>query len=154
MIYDSFENISRYFSLAQGMEAAAEAMKSYSKEYFPVGRCSVDGDRVFLNLQTYETSPIETRQLEIHEKYIDIFYLTEGQEIVLMKPFDKVSRFVSEYDSDNDIAFAPREEDAVSVVLREGFFVILFPGEAHASGIRVDGSETVRKIVGKICLNR
>ena len=150
MIYDSFENVSRYFSISRGIEAAAEAMKAYSKEQFPIGKCSVDGEQVFLNLQAYETAPLEARQMEIHEKYMDIFYLVEGQEMVLMKPSDKVSCIVADYDPDKDIAFALREDDAVSIVLREGDFVMLFPGEAHASGIDVDGSGTVKKIVGKV----
>lgn len=153
MIFDSFEHISRYFSAAEGVEAAANAMKNYSKENFPLGKITVEGEQVFLNLQAYETAPRNVRQMEVHEKYMDIFYLVEGQEVVLVKSVDRLTCITHPYCPETEAAFGPQDGDEASLVLREGDFVILFPGEAHASGIAVDGCGAVKKIVGKVRIN-
>lgn len=150
MIFDSFSHIDRYVSVAPGFAAAVEAMKNYSKENFPVGKVKVQGDDVYLNLQSYSTVPMSQRELEVHEKYIDIFYLVEGRETALCKPSENLSEITQAYNPEKDIYFAKRDNDATLVALQEGTFAVFFPGEAHASGIDVEGTQTVKKIVTKI----
>ena len=98
---------------------------------------------------SYTPAPAETRQFEVHKRYIDIQFLESGEELVHIthgKPEP------GNFDEGKDCGFYPKgmEPDA-TVRLRPGFFCVIFPGEAHMPNVASTKAPTpVDKRVAKV----
>ncbi len=47
-----------------------------------IGRHEIDGDDVFALGQVYETTSVETRQYEVHRRYLDVQYIHRGHKLI------------------------------------------------------------------------
>ena len=93
------------------------------------------GDKLFVSVQRYD-SKVENHTPEAHKKYIDIQYLVSGQELMGVAPLEEMTEEV-EARPDGDIWFY---HGPVSNILLGGKrFVALWPQDAHAPCIAVDG---------------
>lgn len=81
MIYDTLNHRKQYQSVHPGVAAALDALADTDWSAVPDGRYELDGDNVFINVMRYDTKA-DNPTPERHEKYIDIFYLLEGEEEV------------------------------------------------------------------------
>ena len=72
MIYDTIENLAQYAPLLPGLEKAAAFLARKDLAQLPDGRVEIDGDRVFANLQTYDTKAIDMRGFEANRAYADV----------------------------------------------------------------------------------
>lgn len=97
----------------------------------------------------YETKKFDLSKFENHQKFIDIHYIIKGQEMIGLTPIDLLIPNM-EYDSENDYQLFDGEVKD-TIVLAEGEFLFLFPGEAHVTGGSVNESiEKITKIVFKV----
>ncbi len=152
MIFDRIENASQYANLHKGIDIALSAMTQFSAQNFPVGKYEIDGEKVFLMLNSYQTFDPEGALSEAHKRYIDVMYMVDGEEIIYVKPAGKLKKITKEYDPQVELLLAETDEDATPVRLTTGSFVILFPQDAHASGCWVNSPKNVKKIVGKVLI--
>ena len=79
MIYDTIENLAQYAPLLPGLEKAAAFLARKDLAQLPDGRVEIDGDRVFANLQTYDTKAIDMRGFEAHRAYADVQVVLGGE---------------------------------------------------------------------------
>lgn len=105
-----------------------------------------DGD-VYATRFTYETIPAEESFFEAHKKYLDIHIMVQGSEGVEIAPPEALSEF--DQAEANDF-YAYRGEGDYKLVLSPGDFLVVFPGDAHRIKMRLDGPETVSKVVFKV----
>lgn len=150
MILDKIENMPVYKDLLPGIVTALEKAAAYTPDQYPGGRVDVDGDNLFLLLNTYETHPAEDALFEAHQKYIDVMYMVEGEEIIYVKPTHKLSDITKPYDGQIDALLASLDRDAAPVRLTEGSFIVLFPQDAHAPACCDKVPQTVKKIIAKV----
>ena len=112
------------------------------------GRHDVDGEKVYINVSTYETNPInEDRRFENHRDYIDIQILLSGKELIGFAHRDSLT-VTDEYRPDYELFGMVEEFD--KVVLTPGKFAVIYPNEPHAPGLAAGGPEAVRKMVIKV----
>ncbi len=150
MIFDRLKNANCYQGILPAVTTALEKMAAYTPDNYPGGKVTIDGDNLFLLLNTYETRDPANAQFEAHEKYIDVMYMVEGEEIIYVKPTDALQEITKEYDPAIDALLAKLDSDAIPVRLTAGTFVVLMPQDAHAPNCVVTAPQTVKKIVGKV----
>lgn len=143
MIVDDIRNACRYRGLGPAFDRAFEYLSSFDPDSLPAGKTVIDGDRVFLNLSEMVYDRTEP-SYESHARYADIQLVISGRESFVLGTGGEEPRI----DPDKDVGFCAAE--ALSAfTLAGGQFVVFFPGEKHAPGIRA-GSDPVRKAVVKV----
>ena len=81
MIYDTLEHLDAYRGVHPGVMRGLELLRDTDFSQWEDGRHEIDGERLFVLLQSYETK-LENDTPEAHKKYIDIQYLLSGQELL------------------------------------------------------------------------
>lgn len=147
MIYDTLKHLEAYRGIHPGVLRGLELLRDTDFSGMEDGRHEVDGDDLFFLLQSYESKPVNDKP-EAHRKYIDIQYLISGTELVGIAPLEEMEREV-EARPDGDIWFYNGPMD--QVLLTGERFMVLWPGDAHAPCIAVDGTPVpCRKCVVKV----
>ena len=147
MLYDRLENIEQYTGLFENLDTAIAYIAEHDLDELPEGRTDIDGDKVYVKVTESDTAPSEDREFEMHEKYIDIFYLLEGEEEVAVCPVEELGEVV-EARPEGDIWL--HKGAGVRLPLGGGRFLALFPGDGHAPSIGPNGPAPARKCVAKV----
>lgn len=147
MIYDTLAHIRQYEGILPGVLQGLRFLAETDFSKLPDERFELDGDRVFGFLQSYETREGNDTP-EAHRKYIDIQYLIEGEELVGVGPLEDMTEEVEGHpDRDIWLYHGPTE----NLTIGKGRFLVLWPGDAHAPCIAVDGKPVhCRKCVVKV----
>ena len=149
MVIDRIENAEKYVSLHPPFGKVFEALKKLTADS-PAGRTEVDGDSAFVNFSSYENKDVSDCKFESHKKYIDIQYVVKGHEHIDVCAADALVCTDDRLDS-GDIAFYENTDCFSTADLSDGWFVILYPGEAHRPLVAPDGKPVfTAKAVGKI----
>lgn len=147
MIYDILKNNHLYAGLQPGIVRGLAYLAETDFSKLADGRHEIDGDDVFASLQSYTTKTANDTP-EAHREYIDIQYLIEGEELVGVAPLGDMT----------DVAEAHPERDlwlyhgpTETLTIGKGRYLVLWPGDAHAPCIAVDGKPMpCRKCVVKV----
>ena len=150
MIKDKLMNAQIYFSLSENIKKGFEWLNSQNLANIPDGKYFIDGDKVYANVQTYETK--ENANYEAHREYIDIQYIVKGEEYIGVVPYN-TCKTVEEYNSERDIEFLSCDKELPYQLLKEGEFLILYPENAHKPSIMIEKKQTVKKVVVKVGIN-
>ena len=111
------------------------------------GKYIIDGDNVYATITEAPSKTFDQSAWESHRNYIDLQYVIHGKEKIgvapvssatVIKPYD-ASRDAANYTADGQFYIAAPDE-----------FFLFFPGDAHRPNIKVDGYDTVKKLVIKI----
>ena len=90
---------------------------------------------------------LEKVKWEAHHHFNDIQYIVRGQAKMGVAPVSD-ARITESYDPANDVGFFEAEGEYYTA--GAGTFFIFTPEEAHRPGIKIEGYETVKKIVIKV----
>ena len=152
MILDKFENAKLYKGIHPGIDAVLAKAATITAKDFPAEKVVLDGKKLYLNPNQYETHPAEKASFEAHRAYIDVMCMIEGEETIYVKNTDQLRTIKKEYDAEGDYLLAELDADSTPVRLKEGFFCVLFPQDAHAPGCVADKAMKVKKLVGKVLI--
>lgn len=146
MIIDEICKADEYFDLSEGIRTALRFLQETDMDDLEPGRHTVDGDRVFAIVESYQTKPMADGFWEAHLKHLDVQCVISGEEQIGYAP---VSSMVAEpYDENRD--FYKLKGNGNFVTLRPGMFALLKPQDAHMPGISIQESRQVKKIVIKV----
>ncbi|HOK65309.1 MAG TPA: YhcH/YjgK/YiaL family protein [Anaerohalosphaeraceae bacterium] len=150
MITDSLEHAFRYETIDSRIAAGLALLNEEYVRTAAEGRYEVQGEDLFFIVQEYATSPFEQGRLEIHQKYLDIQFITSGRECIGYAPLEGLDE-LEPYSESKDIAFYSSNRPVSRLVLETGMFAVFFPQEPHMPGRQAaDKPEPVKKIVVKI----
>lgn len=153
MILDTICNAKRYEALSPRLAVALKAAEAFAVNPYVTGRTDLEGDMLFLLANEYKTKPLcEESLMEAHRKYVDIMYMVEGEELIYVKPTEELREITMPYDNAKDALLAKVDDNLTAVRLQAGQFVVLYPQDAHCPGCSVTSSQTVKKIIVKMCL--
>jgi biofilm protein TabA len=126
-------------------------LKSNNPETVAVGKYVLDSANVSVTVtDAPSVRAFDLTKWEGHCQKIDLQYIARGKEKMGIAPITK-SRVVTPYDAKKDNGFYDIcEKDANYVVAQPGTFLLFFPSDAHRPNIKVEGCDTVKKIVFKI----
>lgn len=148
MIADSLKNARDYFSLGGNFQKAFEYLMQNNLEDKAEGKYEIDGDNIFVIVQSYDAKPESEGKLEAHRKYADIQFIIEGEEKIGYANIEKTSPVV-DYDDEKDIIFLDGDFDFILV--QKNDFMVFFPQDAHMPSIVSNGGRKyVKKAVIKI----
>lgn len=147
MIFGNIDNLEEFSYLEkQIMECFAYA-KSHDLASYEKGSHEIDGDRLFVNIVEYTTTTPVERFWEAHKNYLDVHVMIHGTEQIDLNFIQNMD--VKEFVEKDD--FLPMEgEKNSSVILRDGDFLICYPGDGHRTAVAVDGPEQIKKAIFKV----
>ncbi len=148
MILDSFENIARYAALHPRLERAFAVLNGLDLLKMEPGRYEFEGSDLFLNLTVADLKDASDAYLEVHNDYLDVQLLLEGEEGFGWSPRSTLSAPQADFDQERDIQFF-NDRPQLFYALRPGWFTIFFPEDAHAPLL---GEGKVRKAILKVKL--
>ncbi len=147
MIYDHIKNIGLYKGLTPAIDLALDYLAAVTPEV-EVGTHLLDlGVKAVVS--AYETKPVNEKGYEAHRRYIDIQLALVGTELIRCKPLPQVVETIP-YNPEKDAA---RYADCpgMDAVIGDGYFLLVFPEDAHEPGLAVNGvSAPVKKVVMKV----
>jgi biofilm protein TabA len=151
MIADTLRNGHLYHALHPRLPRALEAIAAFDLSQ-PDGRYEIDGDRIVLLAQRYETAKTPTKRWESHLRYFDVQCIVGGHEVILHRHISGL-RGPTPYNEEKDVIhYASADGEPGVVCLREGEFGIFFPEDGHWPGGSIGETGEVRKVVAKVQL--
>lgn len=148
MIIDTVKNLSLYASVLPQLKDVVKMVSSPDLD-LNLGSHETAVPGLRYNVVEHETL-IGRKDYEVHGKEVDIHIMLEGTERVDMA--QRVNAFgLNGYDAKRDIAWIPAEE-SFPVVLRQGMFALILPGEPHKPGMAMVNPAITRKLVFKLTL--
>ncbi len=145
MIIDSVENIKNY----KGLDKIYNVLEFIQKTDFSkmsLGKYHIDDENLFYMVQEYDTKPDENIG-EVHNKYIDIQLIVEGEEVIGYSPISCEKKLVEEK-LENDCIFYNCE--TTKLLLKSGDFMVLYPNDIHSPGLMNNIPSKCRKVVFKV----
>ena len=147
MIYDHIKNIGLYKGLTPALDLALDYIANVSADV-EIGTHLLDYG-VKAVVSAYETSLVNPKGYEAHRKYADIQLCVVGNELIRCKPLTQVVETIL-YDEAKDAA---RYADCpgADMIIGDGYFLVVFPDDAHEPGLAAGGHcAQVKKVVMKV----
>ncbi len=117
----------------------------------PDGKVHLDGDKLYVSIQSYRTKPREECKYEAHRRYIDIQYIIAGREIIAVT--DKAGlKERAPYSEEKDVVFFEDDKKGTEFELNAGDYVVVFPDDVHMPKVCAGESCDVKKAVVKILI--
>jgi biofilm protein TabA len=113
-----------------------------------VGRHEIAGEMLFASVTEGPSKDLDKATWESHRKYIDLQYVVKGKERIGVGP-SQGALITKQYDETKDVMNYSITEGLYYVAEPEIFF-LFFPSDAHRPNIKVEGFDTVKKLVLKI----
>ena len=148
MIYDHFSNLERYRNLSPSIYRALRFLAD-AKPDIAVGRHSL-GETDYVNIMDYETLRVNPVGYETHRQYIDIQYCITGSELVAIRQADTI-QVTTPYNDQRDLTLhADDGAWRTELKIGNGYFLILFPNDAHMPQLCIDQPVALRKAIAKV----
>lgn len=149
MIFDTLDQSERYLELSPHFAKAFAFLKNMTADV-RIGRHEIDGGTVYAMVQSYDTTPVETRQYEVHRNYLDVQYIHSGRELIYWAPLAALTGETMAYSDEHDAELCAYDQKGVPFEIGPGQFSILYPTDGHIPGCSVDGPTPVLKVVVKV----
>ncbi len=107
---------------------------------------------IFANVISTNTRTMDKGCMEVHQKYVDIQVIVNGQEKMFVPGLES-SALKSAYDANGDCALyeMPNPDTCSCATLQSGEFAIFLPNEQHCPSMAInEESKPVQKIVVKV----
>ena len=145
MIYGQLKDAPAYRGIHPRLDRVLELLTPDFLAAVGTERQELDGDRLYVTRFEVETSADESRLFEYHRRYLDVFVTVRGSERVdIARPEALALR------EQHDDYWGAAGEAEQGILLREGSFLVLFPGDAHRPGMAAAQPEAISRIVFKI----
>jgi len=149
MIYDKIEYLSELPLAKNVCSKISRFIESAAQ--LPDGKHEIDGKLIYASKFSYTT--VTESVFEAHQRYADLQILLNGQE-QLSVTLDIPAREKVPYDAAGDaVIYLPEKMPYSTIVMRPGYFSLLFPRDIHMPGIAINNQpEPITKIVIKIAI--
>ena len=152
MIFSKLNGKDDFSAYPQAIQKALRYLSETDVMALELGRHSLDGDKLFLNVSDMTTRPYEGSYPEIHRRYVDLMYWPEGGERIGTAPCLGTEPVHME-DPENDVALLEAVENENILTATAGCFAVFFPWDAHRPALMLgDCPTTSRKCVMKISM--
>jgi biofilm protein TabA len=126
---------------------AFEWLKSTDLESIDPGTYVIEEDNLRAIVSDESAPELEKVKWEAHKVFSDIQYIVRGKATMGVASIPQAA-FAESYDSSKDVGFF--EAEGKYYPADPGTFFIFTPEDAHRPGIKVEGFDTVKKVVIKV----
>ena len=147
MIYDHIKNAHLYKGLSAALDTGLEYIETLKADV-EIGTYMLDnGVKAIVSEGT--TRLVNEKGFEAHKRFIDIQLALRGTELIRCKPLEFVKETIP-YNPEKDAA-RYADEPGLDAVIGGGYFLVVFPDDAHEPLLAVDGQPAlVKKVVLKV----
>lgn len=151
MIVDTLKNIDLYSHIHPRIATALTHLAETDFTQMETGNYELDGKKLFVIVNDYETKPKEVEPFEVHQQYIDVQYVVSGEEEFGYLPLadQTPSRPYFEKHDYAEFDYESNKNEAAFIPLKTGMFAIFFPDDMHMPGTSAVPNK-VRKVVIKV----
>jgi len=135
MIIDILENLPLYAQLNPRFQTVIDFLSKTDLNTLSEGKHLIDGNDVFVNIQTAAGKAPDVAVLETHRKMIDIQIPLSAPETYGYTPTEDLPEL--EYNDQKDITKYPEILAQSYITCRPGMFAVFFPQDGHAPCISV-----------------
>lgn len=146
MIYDHIKNARLYKGLTPALDTALNYIENLSADV-ELGTYMLDNGVKAIVSESI-TKPVNEKGFEAHRRYIDVQLALRGCELIRCKPLEFVKETIP-YDVDKDAA-RYADEPGLDAVIGNGYFVVVFPEDAHEPLLSAGEPALVKKVVLKV----
>ena len=146
MIIDKLSNAKLYDGVHPRLKKGFDFLLENDLNSLAIGTYQIEEDKVFVMIQEYDTKLVEQCRFEAHYQYADIQYVIQGAEKMGYTNIEETK--VEEADKDKDLMFLEANGD--HLLVKEGYFAVFTPQDAHMPGICADTPQFIRKAVVKV----
>ena len=137
--------------LPKALVLAFEEMRQHNpRELKPQSMDLTSVEGAYFMVQGIKTKEVDRTRPEAHRVHIDIQYIVNGTERFGYAQRQADLAAVEDRLEKDDIAFYPTPRDEFFFDLREGQFVVFFPGELHRPQVAIGPEANVLKVVIKV----
>jgi biofilm protein TabA len=122
-------------------------MKNQDLKNLAPGNYPIDDKNAYASITNNPSKTFEDAKWESHQKYIDLQYVIKGEEKIGVAPVSTAT-VIKPYNPAKDAA--NYTADGTYYIAKPSQFFLFFPPDAHRPNIKVDGYDTVKKLVIKI----
>ncbi|WP_158995863.1 YhcH/YjgK/YiaL family protein [Mucilaginibacter sp. L196] len=122
-------------------------MKNQDLKNLAPGKYPIDDKNAYASITHDPSKTLENAKWESHQKYIDLQYVIIGEEKIGVAPVSTAT-VINPYNPAKDAA--NYTADGTYYLATPSQFFLFFPPDAHRPNIKVDGYDTVKKLVIKI----
>ena len=115
------------------------------------GKTFLNGDKLYVSIQSYKTKARGDCKYEAHRRYIDIQYIIEGREIIAVTDAAGL-RERAPYSEEKDVVFFEDDKKGTEFELHAGDYVVVFPEDVHMPKVCAGEPSDVKKAVVKILI--
>ena len=144
MILDRLTEAARYAALHPGFAAAFDWLRTTNLAALPLGKHTLDGERLFVLVAQDEGRGHAGAKLEAHRRYIDIQYVVTGDEQIGWRATADCVQVTAPYVDDIEL-FGDTSETWLQ--MPAGTFTIFYPADAHSP---LAGTGPILKAVVKV----
>jgi YhcH/YjgK/YiaL family protein len=124
-----------------------EFLRSHDLDTLEPGRYVIDTGNVTASISVAAANEIDQVKWEAHRNFSDLQYIISGKATMGVAPIAEAT-IVEEYNPQSDIAFYDVEGQYYTA--EPGTFFIFTPQDVHRPAIKVEGSDTIKRMVIKI----
>lgn len=147
MVFGNTRNLAEFSYLEEDVHICLSYAATHDLAALEDGSYPIDGERIYVNISSYETTQARNRVWEAHRKYLDLHLMLHGKEQIDFNFIDNMEQH--DYVEKED--FLPMDGDPNGhIVLTEGDCLICYPDDAHRTAIQVQGPEKIKKAIFKI----
>jgi YhcH/YjgK/YiaL family protein len=146
LIIDKLSNAKMYDHLHPRLKKGLHFLLENDLTTLEVGTYPIEENKVFVMIQEYETKLPEVCRFEAHYRYADIQYVIRGQEKMEYTHIGETK--VTEADTEKDLMFL--EAAGETFLIKEGYFAVFTPEDAHRPGMCAVQPQPIRKAVVKV----
>jgi len=129
---------------------AIDYLAEWDKGILEEGVHPIRGEDMYARLMQLKTKRKDEQPAEKHERYIDIHYVLEGEELIGWARDDGSYRPEQPYDTDNDYALYGEIQGETAIRLTPGMYMVLFPDDIHRPCLTDTDVSDLKKIVVKV----
>lgn len=149
MILDTARNAHLYRTISAAFETAFDWLQHEAIDDLVAPQVvAIDDERVFAQIQAYDSLDPSEQRFESHRRYADIQYVQRGHETILWTPIDTLA-VTEPYDPETDNMFYG-DAPATELRLSPGYFAVFFPEDGHKPRCMWGEREPIGKIVMKV----
>ena len=152
MITDKLHNAGQYAFLGERFRRAFEYLQTEDLLALAPGKYELDGDKLFVLIQEYDTRALDAGKWEAHKLYADIQCLLSGRELMGYAETGAMDG-ADDQTPAKDIIIYKTDNGAGSLIKHTaGQFSVFFPQDAHMPNIADGGVTSNKKAVVKVLL--
>ena len=144
---DNVEFARQYHANKAVWDKAFAFMRDNKLEDLAPGKYPIDGDNTYASVTNAPSKEFNKSAWESHRRYIDLQYVIIGKEKIGVAPLSEAT-VTKPYNEAKDGANYDAEGKYYTAT--PGEFFLFFPNDVHRPNIKVDGYDTVKKLVIKI----